>query len=783
LPVTCLTRLFASAARIPAGTEGVYSPPRAIREGPSTEEPCWGSESAAFDAWLCSRTSSLWDGKTQWSAPESKRAVASLEKYSRSGALVTDFLETKKIHEERGISPCRLATRLPAAVAQLPTSGSGHWMATALHCCLRWSPMTDVAASNGCTHMVQWVACHPSVAFRQSSVWKPGRKVFCPGKHHRDIGASPRRHHREIRASSRRLDQREGEIAGAKSGASLRRGDRRREGRSTLHREERSALHREGEIAGVKGDRREQDSISLTESIHCARPFGEQSSVSDNVIHTSKNSGNVSEEMRLRSDLWHDLIHSSNQTFSSVEQLRMDLNRYAISRAFDYHFIRNEQTRVTVTCKVVNCQWSLYAIRIGCGPQFKIKSLNNVHTCGGGLSTQRHPRATKKSVSSIVHHYIVLYILRKISLGNMVLMCLIIKHGLERMWRISAFMVMSGVHLINYVAIPRVFPTSYNAFCLRHLQDNFAKHLRGKCSLATKDTLLQLLSQAAYALRVVDFEKVMREMRELNVQAEIWARESNPNYWSNTFFEGERYGEMYSNAAESFNAWLLEARHLPILAMMDRIRIQIMELSYKRRNKCVAWETRLCPKIDTYVKNLMDSSRGIHVNCSNDIIFEVISRPSHVVDLHEVVHKIGGNVEEYCSMYFTTECYSNCYKETIHPISDVDKPDTIVDDIEIKPPATKRKSSRPKKKRIPSQQALEGEKMTYTCSRCKEKGHNQKSYSNPIADWTVDKYIWYFASLPENGASAADGASACLASSARGTSGGENKKAITVFHS
>ncbi|MQM01837.1 hypothetical protein Taro_034605, partial [Colocasia esculenta] len=95
-----------------------------------------------------------------------------------------------------------------------------------------------------------------------------------------------------------------------------------------------------------------------------SRPFGEQSSVSDNVTHTR--SENVSEEMRLRSDLWHDLIHSSNQTFSSVEQLRMDLSRYAISRVFDYHFIRNEQTRVTIACKVTTCQWSLHAIRIGC---------------------------------------------------------------------------------------------------------------------------------------------------------------------------------------------------------------------------------------------------------------------------------------------------------------------------------------------------------------------------------------------------------------------------------
>ncbi|MQM21248.1 hypothetical protein Taro_054284 [Colocasia esculenta] len=64
----------------------------------------------------------------------------------------------------------------------------------------------------------------------------------------------------------------------------------------------------------------------------------------------------------------------------------------------------------------------------------------------------------------------------------------------------------------------------------KSLHDNFAKYLRGKYSQATKDTLLQLLSQVAYALRVVDFEKVMREIRELNIQAEILARGSNPNY-------------------------------------------------------------------------------------------------------------------------------------------------------------------------------------------------------------------------------------------------------------
>ncbi|MQM21247.1 hypothetical protein Taro_054285, partial [Colocasia esculenta] len=141
-------------------------------------------------------------------------------------------------------------------------------------------------------------------------------------------------------------------------------------------------------------------------------------------------------------------------------------------------------------------------------------------------------------------------------------------------------------------------------------------------------------------------------------------------------------------------------------------------------------------------------------NCYKETIHPIsdIDKPDTSVDDIEikppatkrklVVHKIGGNVEEYCFMYFTNECYSNCYKETIHPISDIDKPDTSVDDIEIKPPATKRKLGRHKKKRIPSQQALEGEKMTYTCSKCKGKGHNRKSCFNPIVERHCDFFMW-----------------------------------------
>ncbi|MQM08757.1 hypothetical protein Taro_041615 [Colocasia esculenta] len=49
----------------------------------------------------------------------------------------------------------------------------------------------------------------------------------------------------------------------------------------------------------------------------------------------------------------------------------------------------------------------MHAIRVDGGPHFVIKQLNNVHTCGGGLSTQKHPRASKRWISSIIAEKIV----------------------------------------------------------------------------------------------------------------------------------------------------------------------------------------------------------------------------------------------------------------------------------------------------------------------------------------------------------------------------------------
>jgi len=47
---------------------------------------------------------------------------------------------------------------------------------------------------------------------------------------------------------------------------------------------------------------------------------------------------------------------------------------------------------------------------------------------------------------------------------------------------------------------------------------------------------------------------------------------ASPEHWAELFFEGPRYGHLTSNISESLNSWLLPARELPVLPILELIR-------------------------------------------------------------------------------------------------------------------------------------------------------------------------------------------------------------------
>ncbi|MQM07660.1 hypothetical protein Taro_040500, partial [Colocasia esculenta] len=80
----------------------------------------------------------------------------------------------------------------------------------------------------------------------------------------------------------------------------------------------------------------------------------------------------------------------------------MELTNYAITRGFNWKYLKNESVRLTVQCNVDVCPWCLHAFVIRQGPEFAIKSLNNIHSCGCDIMSDRHPRTSKKWVANAV---------------------------------------------------------------------------------------------------------------------------------------------------------------------------------------------------------------------------------------------------------------------------------------------------------------------------------------------------------------------------------------------
>ncbi|XP_028072657.1 uncharacterized protein LOC114274870 [Camellia sinensis] len=94
--------------------------------------------------------------------------------------------------------------------------------------------------------------------------------------------------------------------------------------------------------------------------------------------------------------------------------------------------------------------------------------------------------------------------------------------------------------------------------------------------------------------------------------------------WANAFFRGKRYGEMSSNAAESYNNWIGGARELPVTCMVDMIRVQIMTQLSDRRAESRRWTTKLCPVMEKKLVDSLELAKSWDVIVASDTVLEIV---------------------------------------------------------------------------------------------------------------------------------------------------------------
>ncbi|XP_028094256.1 uncharacterized protein LOC114294332 [Camellia sinensis] len=172
-------------------------------------------------------------------------------------------------------------------------------------------------------------------------------------------------------------------------------------------------------------------------------------------------------------------------------------------------------------------------------------------------------------------------------------------------------------------ALPKVLPTAYHYFCLQHLKANLRDRFSGPSFSNTfRSRIVFLFSLCAYAPTVGCFNQCLKELQDKG-KGIVCGFISNLPYdkWSNAYFKGQKYGEMHSNVAESFNSWIRQARHLPTTKMIDSIRLKIMDLMSRRREQAKKWNTFLCPEMDSTLVNALKSGRTWLVSRSSDHVF------------------------------------------------------------------------------------------------------------------------------------------------------------------
>lgn len=290
-------------------------------------------------------------------------------------------------------------------------------------------------------------------------------------------------------------------------------------------------------------------------------------------------------------------------------------------------------------------------------------------------------------------------------------------------------------------ALRRKFPNSSYALCMRYLSESIGKEFKNS-------RLVHLLWKAAYATTIIAFKERMSEIEEISPEAAKWVQQFPPSHWALVYFEGNRYGHLSSNL-EEFAKWILEARELPIIQVIERIHSKLMVEFEERRARSSSWFSFLTPSAEKRIVEAITIASSYQVLRSDEVEFEVLSAErSYIVNIgtrccscrewqlygipcsHAVAAIASCRKDVYA---FTEKCfmvsgYREAYAKGIYPIprrlewKNLDE--TAMDDDTqiVRPPKFRRPPGRPEKKRICVEE-LNREKHTVHCSRCNQTGH------------------------------------------------------------
>lgn len=316
-------------------------------------------------------------------------------------------------------------------------------------------------------------------------------------------------------------------------------------------------------------------------------------------------------------------------------------------------------------------------------------------------------------------------------------------------------------------SVESVFPGHPQGHCLYHLEGSFSKQFNHA-------ELKRLLWNAARATTKVEFDQSLASMNAIDPRAVPWLLNyAKPDHWADLYFPGRRYGHLGSNVADPSNSWLLEACEMPIHAMFEHIRHQLMEWFAERRQSESETSGILASKPAADIQALLnDRARGYRVIKCTDSFYEVQftqTLQEYLVNLLDhtcscrawqsngypcghaiaVILACREDSQTYAKPFFTLEAHKKTYEHPIIPpqYRDFTQPLQYRGDVDtsaegdgesnsgsgsnkVMPPVTRRPPGRPRKRRVRDQDNLGRNglpKRAQHCTRCKGVGHSRRT--------------------------------------------------------
>ncbi|XP_074338078.1 uncharacterized protein LOC141675268 [Apium graveolens] len=153
-------------------------------------------------------------------------------------------------------------------------------------------------------------------------------------------------------------------------------------------------------------------------------------------------------------------------------------------------------------------------------------------------------------------------------------------------------------------ALKELLPRVEHRYCARHLYSNFRKRFS---SLALKRAFWNACMSPYPAAHA----RAMKELQRLSKPAHEHLHKLDPKVWTKSHFSTFcKADNVENNMSESFNAWIIHERYMPLLTMMQEIHFKLLTRIRLNRDAMIRSDAQLCPRIKRKLDILVTESRN-----------------------------------------------------------------------------------------------------------------------------------------------------------------------------